>query len=77
MKMSKKTLIGLLILLAGVVLFIVAKNRRDDRRTSVSLPGITIEGRSDEDEKDSRLGEILGIVAIVGGAAVLFVNRKK
>ena len=84
MMKSKKTL-GLIILLAGVVVFIFAKYHSEDK-ASISIgtnrydtPGggtatIEIKGRDDNKLKP---GEIVGIILMVFGAGMFFFYRKK
>ncbi len=93
MMKSKKKLAGLVVLLAGVVLFIFAKyeqHRVGNAKSSVSrgtsmfsgnavgsAVGGVVEGKLSEYDTPLKLCEIGGLVLIVLGAGVLYFARKK
>ncbi len=90
---SRKKIIGLVVLLAGVVLFIFAKYEQHrvgnakssfSRGTSMfsgnavgSAAGGVIEGNLSQYDTSLKLCEIGGIVLVVLGAGILYFSRKK
>jgi hypothetical protein len=93
MMKSKKKLIGIVVLLAGVALFIFAKyeqNRLGNDKAMVSRGtsmfsgnavgdsvGGYVQGRLGEYDTPLRLCSIGGLILIVLGAGVIYFSRKK
>ena len=93
MKKTKKKYAGVVVLLAGVLLFVFAKyemHRVGDAKASYSrgtsmfsgnavsnAVGGYVEGRLSQYDTPLKLCEIGGIILIILGAGILYLNRKK